>query len=196
MAVTRGYVQRCAQRAQLRALRLWRDRQGVVALEFGIVVFPFLLLVFGVITVGLYYFQISSVESAALQAARAIRTGQMQQSQGSYAGLTTDAQKKAAFLTAFCAAAPSLPNCALKSVVIVQSSTSFAGIATPSCATNGTLVSNTTTTFNPGATSSVVLITVCYPWSLAGSIALAKMGSLSDGSFLVQASVAFRTEPY
>lgn len=196
MVVTRSNVRRCARRTHLRALRFWRDSRGVVALEFGIVVFPFLLLVFGVITVGLYYFQISSVESAALQAARAIRTGQMQQSQGAYAGMTTDAQKKAAFLTAFCAAAPSLPKCALKSVVIVQSSSSFAGISAPSCATNGTLVNNATTAFSPGATSSVVLITICYPWSLAGSIALAKMGSLSDGSFLVQASVTFRTEPY
>lgn len=185
-----------ARRASTWGERFKRETRGVVALEFSLLVLPFLTLVFGVVSVGLYFFQVSSVESAAMQAARAIRTGQLQQSQGAYAGLTSDTQKKAAFLQSFCNAAPSLTGCTSKTVVIVQSSTSFAGITPPSCTSGGNLVDNNTTPFEAGNTSSVVLVTVCYPWSLLGQIALGKVGSLSDGSFLMQASVAFRTEPY
>ncbi|MDX2204348.1 MAG: TadE/TadG family type IV pilus assembly protein [Hyphomicrobiaceae bacterium] len=172
------------------------DRSGIAAVEFGIVAMPFFLLVFGVVSVGTYFFQVSSVEAAALQAARAIRVGHLQQSQGTYAGLTTDAQKKAAFLQAFCNAAVTLQSCLTKTVVIVQSSSQFSSLTSPSCAISGAMVSNTSTTFSPGATSSVVMVTVCYPWMPVGGIPFANLGNLNDGSFLVQATVAFRTEPY
>ncbi len=42
----------------------------------------------------------------------------------------------------------------------------------------------------------MVLVTVCYPWEFGGKLPLFKMGNLNDGSLLMQASVAFRSEPY
>lgn len=191
-----GFPRHLFVRARARVRAFARDRSGVAAMEFGIVAMPFFLLVFGIVAVGVYFFQVSSVEAAALQAARAIRLGQVQQGQGSYAGLTTDAQKKAAFLDAFCAAAVTLPNCSQKTVVIVQSASQFASLTSPSCVSSGTLVSNSSTTFSAGSTSSVVMVTICYPWAPVGGMPFAKLGNLNDGSFLVQATVAFRTEPY
>ena len=41
-----------------------------------------------------------------------------------------------------------------------------------------------------------MLVTVCYPWEFGGKLPFFKIGNLSDGSLLMQASVAFRTEPY
>ena len=193
--VNRGFrLGRLRLRACLRAYR--SDEAGATAIEFAIVALPFLMLLAGIISVGLYYFQVSTIENAAWQAARAIRTGQLQQSSGTYTGLTTDAQRKAAFKTAFCARAAGLPNCSSKSVVIVQSSTAFSGISTPSCTSNGSMISDATAAFSPGQTSAVVLVTVCYAWELGGKLPFMKLGTLSDGSFLMQASVAFRTEPY
>ena len=61
---------------------------------------------------------------------------------------------------------------------------------------NGTLVNQSSAGFTPGNASSVVLVTVCYPWKFGGSLPLFKVGNLSDGSLLMQASAAFRTEPY
>lgn len=174
----------------------WADRSGVAAMEFGIVALPFFLLVLGIISVGTYFFQVSTIEAAAQQAARAIRTGQLQQSQGAYANLTTDTQKKAAFLQAFCAAAVTVSNCLTKTAIIIQSSTQFSSLTSPSCTSGGSIVSNSSTTFSPGATSSMVMVTVCYPWAPFTGMPLAKLGGLQDGSFLVQATVAFRTEPY
>lgn len=173
-----------------------RDEDGAAAVEFAIVALPFLMLLAGMVSVSLYYFQMSSIENAAWQAARAIRTGQLQQSTGTYSGLTTDAQRKAAFKTAFCNYAPALTNCSAKTVVIVQSSTAFSGISKPNCASNGSMISDTSAAFVPGGTSAVVLITVCYGWVLGGNLPYFKLGTLSDGSFLMQASVAFRTEPF
>lgn len=190
------YFQRAFTRGRACARAFAADASGVAALEFGILALPFFILVFGIISVGTYFFQVSSVEAAALTAARAIRTGQVQQSQGAYTGLTTDAQKKAAFLQAFCGAATTLQNCMTKTAIIVQSSTLFNSLSSPSCTNSGALISNSGTAFTPGTTSNVVMVTVCYPWKPIGGVPYFKVGNLNDGSFLVQATVAFRTEPY
>lgn len=191
-----GALEHALKRGRSVALALWADRSGMAAIEFGIVAIPFFMLVLGIVSVGSYFFQVSSVEAAALQAARAIRTGQLQQSQGTYSGLTTDTQKKAAFLQAFCKAAVTLQNCSTKTAIIVQSSSQFASLSSPSCTSGGNIVSNSGTGFSPGSTSSVVMVTVCYPWAPVTGMPFAKLGNLQDGSFLVQATVAFRTEPY
>ena len=178
-------------------MRRWRrEESGTTAIEFGIVAMPFLLLLFGIMSVCLFYFANFSIENAVWQASRAIRTGQMQTSQGAYTGLTTDAARKAAFKKAMCAAAPTFLDCNSKAVVIIQSNANFAGISEPSCATNGTIIADSAAAFNPGTGSSVVLVTVCYPWKWGGKLPLFKLGNLQDGALLMQASVAFRSEPY
>lgn len=196
MALGHTYWRRRARRLSCRVRALSRDARGVVALEFGLLVLPFLILTFGVVSVGIYYFQVSSIENAAQLAARDIRVGKLQQGGGSYASATTDAQRKAGLLASFCASASTLPNCSSRTAVIVQSSANFSGISAPSCTSSGSLVSNTSTTFSAGASSSVVLVTFCYSMSMLGVPFIGGKGGLSDGSYLVQASVAFRTEPY
>jgi Flp pilus assembly protein TadG len=178
------------------ARRWHQDRAGVTSIEFGVVAMPFLLLLFGIISVCLYFFTNFTIENAVWQAARAIRTGQLQQSQGSYTGVTTTEDRKKAFKKALCDKAPTFLDCNNKAVVIVQSNTSFGGIVEPKCATNGLLANQATSGFDPGTASSVVLVTVCYPWTFGGKLPFLKIGNLSDGSVLMQASVAFRTEPY
>lgn len=196
MRLVQSHLRKCARRLPCRLLAMARDARGVVALEFGLVVFPFLILVFGVVAVGIFYFQVSSIENAAHMAARDIRVGKLQQGSGSYAGATTDAERKTGLLAAFCAAATTLPSCSARTAVIVQSSANFSGITAPSCSSSGSLVSNSSTTFSAGASSSVVLVTFCYSMSMLGVPFFGNKGGLSDGSYLVQASVAFRTEPY
>ena len=69
-------------------------------------------------------------------------------------------------------------------------------IAEPKCATNGVLMNESAAGFDTGGASSVVLITVCFPWEFGGKLPFIKMGNLTNGALLMQASVAFRTEPY
>jgi Flp pilus assembly protein TadG len=178
-------------------LRRWRrDESGVTAIEFAIVAMPFVLLLLGIMWVSLFYFANFTLENAVWQAARAIRTGQVQQSQGAFSGATTNEDRKQAFKQALCAKAPTFFDCNSKAVVIVQSNANFAGIAEPNCTANGTLIDQSAAAFDTGGSSSVVLVTVCYPWELASKLPFFTFGNLADGSFLMQASVAFRTEPY
>jgi len=180
-----------------RLLRRWRrDDSGATAIEFAVVATPFLLLLFGIMSVSLYYFTNFSIENAALAAARGIRTGQLQQSLGIYSGAVTNDDRKKAFKKALCDKAPSFLDCNSKAVVIVQSNASFGGISPPSCANNGVLIDQSTASFDTGGASSVVLITVCYPWSAGNKLPFFKIGDLKDGSVLMQSSVALRTEPY
>jgi Flp pilus assembly protein TadG len=178
-------------------MRRWqKDESGATAIEFGIVAMPFMLLLLGIMWVSMFYFANFSLENAVWQAARAIRTGQVQQSTGAYAGTVTNEDRKQAFKQALCAKAPTFFNCSSKAVVIVQSNSNFAGINEPTCANNGTMIDQGTATFNTGGASAVVLVTVCYPWDLASKLPFFTFGNLNDGSYLMQASVAFRTEPY
>jgi Flp pilus assembly protein TadG len=185
-------------RTPLRALvRRWRrNESGSTAVEFAIVSAPFVLLLFGIMSVCLYYFADFSTENATWQAARAMRTGQLQLSQGAYAGAVTNDDRKKVFKKAFCDRVPLFPDCNTKVVVIVQSSTGFGGISQPNCASDGVLISDSSAAFNTGAASSVVLVTVCYPWDFGGKLPMFNLGNLQGGALLMQASAAFRTEPY
>jgi Flp pilus assembly protein TadG len=192
-----GLAGRRWQARALALMRRWRgDESGVTAIEFGIVAMPFLVLLFGIMSVCLFYFANFTIENAVWQAARAIRTGQLQQSQGAYAGAVTNEDRKTAFKKAMCDKAPTFLDCQGKAVVIVQSNANFGSISEPSCATNGTMLTDAGAAFNTGSGSAVVLVTVCYPWDFGGKLPFFKMGNLNDGSLLMQSSVAFRTEPY
>jgi Flp pilus assembly protein TadG len=172
------------------------DESGATAIEFAIVATPFILLLFGIMWVSMFYFANFTLENAAWAAARAIRTGQVQQSLGSFAGATTLQDRKQAFKAALCAKAPTFFDCSAKAVVIVQSNANFGGIVEPKCANNGIMIDQSAAGFDTGGSSAVVLVTVCYPWDLASKLPFFTFGNLNDGSYLMQASVAFRTEPY
>jgi Flp pilus assembly protein TadG len=190
-----AFAHRARARARLLTRRLQSDESGFSAVEFAIVALPFLLLLVGLISISLFFFTNFTMESAVLNAARAIRTGQLQEGKGAYSGLSTNEDKRAAFKAIMCSKAPTFLDCANRSVVLVQSSSTFGGIVEPQCANNGTMVSQSSGNFNPGDASSVVLVTVCYAWKFGGQLPFFKISNLSDGSMLMQASAAFRTEP-
>jgi hypothetical protein len=159
----------------------------MAAIEFAMVGLPFLMLLFGIIAVGLFFFTTFALENAVEDAARLIRTGQAQQS-----GMTAEEFKQEV-----CARAPRYVDCDLKMRVNVQSFTGFGSIVAPSCVdTGGNLVPPTGTTFDPGAESTVVLVTVCYEWELPGKIPFLNLANMANGSALIQASTTFRSEPY
>jgi Flp pilus assembly protein TadG len=189
----------CSQRMRAPAaklLRRWRkDESGVTAIEFGMVATPFVMLLFGILSVCLYFFTNFTLENAVWRTARALRTGQVQEGKGAYTGTTTQEDKKNAFKQALCAVAPTFLDCN-KVVVLVQSNANFGSIAAPQCATNGVIIDQSAATFDTGGASSVVLVTVCYPWDYGGRLPFLKIGNLQSGAVLLQASVAFRTEPY
>lgn len=169
--------------------RLRRDDSGFTAVEFALVATPFLMLLFGIMAVGLYFFVQFSLENAVEQASRLIRTGQAQ--------TRNPPMTTAEFKSEVCNRAPSFIDCGGKVRVNVQVFNSFATITPPACTDNsGQLVPDPPTSPVPGQAGEIVFVNVCYEWELAGKIPFLKLGKLDNGAALIQAATTFRTEPY
>ena len=175
-------------------VRNWRrDVSGTTAIEFGIVGVPFLMMCFGIITVGLHFLTTYSLENGVERAGRLIRTGQAQLLGG---GMTA-----ADFRQKVCDNAASFIDCSNNVKVHIQSWSDFSSIAPQACLdNNGNLASSGSDSASvasmAGGASSVVLITVCYEWELASRLPFLRLGRMSNGSALIQAATTFRTEPY
>jgi Flp pilus assembly protein TadG len=174
--------------------RFRRDVRGSTALEFALVGLPFLLFCFGIIGYGLYFFTSTALEFSVESEARKIRTGQAQ----------TTALTQADFKSKICAAAGSLIDCAgagSKLKVHIQSASDWAGITPTPCMTSGSLTNSAASGSSAvsaasGGSRQVVLVTVCYEWSVAQIMPFLLLGNMGNGSSLIQAVATFRTEPY
>ncbi len=167
--------------------RLRKDCDGATAVEFAMVSGPFLMLLFGIIAVGLYFFTTFSLENAVEQASRVIRTGQAQQN-----GMTAED-----FKAAVCQYVPGHIDCAGKITINVRSFANPSDItaaAIPSCLDGGGNL-NTVTDFVPGNANSVVLVMLCYQWDMAKWPWL-NLSNMGGDAMLIQATTVFRTEPY
>ncbi|MDX2158055.1 MAG: TadE/TadG family type IV pilus assembly protein [Hyphomicrobiaceae bacterium] len=167
--------------------RWHRDARGVTAVEFAMVAMPFLMMLFGIIGVGLYFFTTFTLENAVEQASRLLRTGQAQ-----VANYTADQ-----FKAKVCEYVPGHIDCVGKVRVNVKSyadTTNITADSLPRCLNNGGL--SNASEFDMGGASEVVLVWVCYEWDLAGKIPFLRLGDMSNGSRLIQATTVFRSEPF
>jgi hypothetical protein len=179
-------VQSTAKRSLLQRWR--RDRSGTTAIEFAFVAAPFLMLMFGIMGVGLFFFTTFALENAVEQTGRLIRTGQVQQ------GGMTEQQ----FKDKVCELAPTFTDCTNKlrvNVLNFPDSTAVGPTSIPQCLDGGGNLSDITT-YQPGEADQVVLIWVCYEWPLSRAIPYLNLGDMANGSRLIQAATTFRTEPY
>jgi hypothetical protein len=176
-------------RARRPFLRRWRsDASGTTAIEFAFVAGPFLMLLFGIMGVGLYFFTTFSLENAVERTGRLIRTGQVQQG-----GMTAQQFKEKV-----CELAPAFVDCVNKlrvNVLNFPDSDAIGPGAMAECLDAGGNLSDVTQ-FKPGDADQVVLIWVCYEWSMASKIPYLNLGNMGNGSRLIQAATTFRTEPY
>jgi Flp pilus assembly protein TadG len=169
--------------------RFLRDRRAGAAVEFALVVLPFLMVLMVMINSALILLAGQVLQTAATSAGRLVLTGQAQN--GNY----TAAQ----FKTAVCASLTVMFNCASNLYIDVESTStsSFSSInlANPTNS-NGTL--NTSgfgySLGNPG---DLVIVRLIYQWPIAGSgLVGAVMNPISPSNYTLVATVAFRNEPY
>ncbi len=161
--------------------------RGAAAVEFALVSIPFLALTFGIIEIGLIYFVSTTLENATLQAAREIRTGQLQQAGG--ASATT-------FKTLICNQLSWLgSSCSANLYVQVQTFTSFQSVTQTSPIQNGA-VNQSNLTFQTGGPGDIVLVQSFYSWTVLAP-ALDHLGTtMSGGKMLLTSTAVFRNEPY
>jgi Flp pilus assembly protein TadG len=211
----RTIMQAVHQRALVRSTqfgqRLARDENGVTAIEFAMVGVPFFMMLFGIIGVGLYFFSVFNLENAVEQAARPFRTGESKTLYPS-PDPTTAAQSKLKFSEAVCDQLAPFFDCLgnasklriqVVNVTELQKTTPGALPSVGQClgtspggAAPDILVPYTDTKFDPTKQSDTMVVTACYEMELFKVIPFIKLGNMPNGSTMLQASTAFKNEPY
>jgi Flp pilus assembly protein TadG len=184
--------------------RIAREQKGITAVEFAFVGPPFLLLLAAIFELGLTLTTQSVLDGAARDAARLIRTGQVQ-SQGS--PITV-------FQSLLCSEVSSLisaSDCANKMIYEVQVFSSFGSVSfTPCAQTASQTGTGTVCSFTPGTGSNIVGVQVSYPrpfiipWvgaCLSGGSCWAGVGTArgsnpGTGSVTLTSTVIFQNEPF
>jgi Flp pilus assembly protein TadG len=184
--------------------RFARDQQGALAVEIAFVGPPFLLLLLGIFELGLTLTTQSVLDGAARDAARLIRTGQVQ-SQGS--PITT-------FQNLLCAKIGSLMSdtrCKAQVLFEVQVFANFGAVSFTPCTRNANQTGGgTACTFSPGTGGQIVGVTASYPrpfivpWvggCLSGGSCWAGLGTThgtntGTGTAVLSTTVIFQNEPF
>jgi len=176
---------RLARRASPR--RFARHQRGAVAVEFGLILLPFLALMFGIMETALVFFADQTLETAVADSARLIMTGQAQ----------TQNLTAATFKNAVCARIYGLFNCQAGVYVNVTTYSSFGSITyTPPIDTNGNL-KTTSFVYQPGGPGDIVVVQLFYQWPIYVSLMnLNNLSNMSGNNRLLVATAAFRNEPY
>lgn len=178
--------------------RFGADTRGTTAVEFGLVATPFLLLMMGIITVGMQYLTLHSLEHAVAEASRHVRTGQAQK-----AGLTVDDFRKIV-----CDAAGSFITCDSRLVIHIRSGERFTDLAPmASCIVDGGLApaagsGSDSIVAAVGEENRKVAVSVCYEWMMGSQLWQTIWNLVSPtpvteaGKTILSAAAAFQTEPY
>lgn len=165
-------------------LRGRRDESGATAVEFGMVALPFFALILGITEIALMFFAGRILDNAVSDSARLIRTGQAYSQ-------NFDAD---AFKTQVMSRLPSFFSADRLSVDVRTFST-FAGVSMPSPIDSDKKLKNDFSYTNPGP-SQITVVRVFYRWPMVSSYMGINFADLEDGSRLLGAIQAFRTEPF
>jgi Flp pilus assembly protein TadG len=178
-------LKRLARRASPH--RFMRHEDGAAAVEFGLILLPFLGLMFAIMETALVFFADQTLETAVADSARLIMTGQAQ----------TQSLTATTFKNAVCARIYGLFNCATGVYVNVQTYASFGSTTyTPPLDNNGNLVTSNFG-YQPGGPGDIVVVQLFYQWPIFVSLMnLNNLSNMSGSKRLLVATAAFRNEPY
>jgi Flp pilus assembly protein TadG len=176
---------RSITRAYRTKRRFVRDARGSVAIEFALTAIPFFTLLFAIFEAGMVFFASATLDQALNDAARLIRTGQAQTAGTTATQLTTTVCNNVALLT----------NCTSNLKLDVRVYTSFSSVAYPGVTGSTGTVDPSKLQFNMGNAGDIVLIRAFYVWNIMSPFTTG-LANNTDGTRLIQSSVAFRNEPY
>jgi Flp pilus assembly protein TadG len=168
----------------LRGCRLVRNQSGAAAVEFSLVLLPFLMLLMAIFECALLLFARETLQTAADGAARLIMTGQVQANNWTATN----------FQNYVCANLAAMFNCANNLYVDVRSFSNFNSVTLPSVTnSDGTLTGNYV--YQPGNPGDVVVARLIYQWPIIGTaLGIGLVSGASNTNTLV-ATAAFRNEP-
>ncbi len=160
--------------------RFRRDRKGSTAVEFAVVLLPFLLLTVGTFEIALIHLSRSALTAAVEDTSRQIKTGEGQ-------CLTADD-----YIDQLCSRlAFSVGDCNMNTKVVVQELASF---SSNPAATNEEF-ENITSVVNNGTADSVMALQVFHRWRVILPLLDNALGG-DDGELILISNLAFRNEPF
>ena len=168
-------------------LQLVDRTDGATVVEFGLVVAPFIALLFAILQTVLVFFAGRVLDTAVAQSARLILTGQAQD-----AGYT-----QTAFANAVCGKIYALFTCG-NLMIDVQTASSFANANTsmPTLTFNKSGGVSNSWQYQPGNPGDIVVVRVMYQWPVFLGPLGFNLSNLSNGNRLLMSTAAFKNEPY
>jgi Flp pilus assembly protein TadG len=183
------------------ARQLARKEDGAAAVEFALVVAPFLALLFAIMETSLIFFAQQTLEKATTDAARQIMTGQQQTSTAT--DTPQDAYRK--FKEKICGPTNPLPmfSCAADKMIIDVQTYGFTSFG--SAQTGKPTDPNFAGSYNPGGPGCIVVVRVIYKWPVFGigfslpnlmNINFSVADAQGGGVRTLISTAVFRNEPY
>ena len=169
-----------------RFLRSWiKTEKGSTAIEFSMLAMPFIYILIGTMEIGLMFASNSVLDGATNEAARMIRTGQIQQSGG---------DPKELFEDKLCEKASALLDCSRFQVEVVEMDhfSDYASYA----ATYDEDGNPEPRGFTPGGVNSVNLVRVYYRYHLATPLIGQFLANGPNNTRMMISTVVLETEPY
>jgi Flp pilus assembly protein TadG len=159
------------------------DTGGASAAEFALLAPVFLMMVAGIIELGLVFFASVTLDDATAEAARRLRTGEVQES----------ADPLDLFQTSLCGSLSAVLDCA-KVQFDVRGSSDFTSADTSLVLDEeGNPVD---TAFAPGDSGEVTVVRVAYRWSFFTPLIGSLMSDNGTDSLLLMSTSVFQNEPY
>ncbi|TCM54416.1 Flp pilus assembly protein TadG [Rhizobium sp. PP-F2F-G48] len=177
--------------------RFARDRKGAAAIEFAILVIPFMMVIFASIETFVAFTGEQILANATQTMARKIRTGLLPVNM-------SQTQFRSAFcseLTAMLSCSATEPGTPSKLLIDVRSYASFGDIPT-AIPRKGTDLDTTGFTYAPGGPGSINLIRAYYRWTVVTDLVrpyvtnLRAAGTSMPNDYLMATTAAFMNEKY
>jgi len=163
-----------------------RSRDGSALIEFAVLAPVLFLFLMGTLEVGVMFLGDYALQNATNDAARQIRTGQVQ------LGSVTQQQ----FRQLICNEITPFLQCGANLQIDVQTYPTFAAANYSSPLQANQTLDPTLTHWQPGTECSIVLVRVFYTWPVVTPVLTSFMVNMAGSSHLLYATAAFRNEPY
>jgi Flp pilus assembly protein TadG len=167
-------------------MRFLRDRRAATAVEFALVLLPFLMVLMTMINSALVLLAGQVLQTAATTAGRLILTGQAQTAN------FTAAQLK----NSICASLTVMFNCSNNLYVDVESFSSFSTISLPNATNSNGRVNSAGFNYSPGGPNSIVIVRLIYQWPIIAPGLTVGLANSANSTNTLIATVAFKNEPY
>lgn len=175
-----------------RLRRYMKNREGATAIEFAMLIIPFVALIFGIIELATVFFFNSTMTHATAEVARQIRTGQFQ---------SNCSNGEQEFKDAVCTYMSGLGDCQGRlRIDVVKGNGSFASLAVPDQDpdidpdTGEPVVP--ANTFQSTGPRDVVIVRSQYYHKLAIPTKVTRLANQPGNVHRITAAVAFRNEPF